>query len=486
MSELALNPRTLDNSTDDPRGRAPLVLGGKSFRDVTEQVCGIVEARRPPKIWYVLMAVSVALTVVLGAMVTYLIATGVGVWGVMIPVGWGWAIINFVFWVGIGHAGTLISAILFLFRQRWRTGINRFAEAMTIFAVICAGLFPGIHVGRAWFAYWMFPLPNQMNMWPNFRSPLLWDVFAVSTYFTVSLLFWYVGLIPDLATLRDRATTRVRQVAYGLFALGWRGSNRNWQHYERAYLLLAALATPLVLSVHSIVSFDFAVSLVPGWHTTIFPPYFVAGAIFSGFAMVVTLAVPTRAIFGLHDIITVRHLENMNRIILATGLMVGYAYSTEFFVAWYSGSLYEGFAFINRAFGPYAWAYWIMVSCNVLAPQAFWFKKARTTPWIMMIVAILVNIGMWFERMVIVVSSLSRDFLPSSWGYYRPTIIDALTFLGTFGLFMTLFLLFVRFLPMIAIAEIKGVMPQAHAHHGEHDEQAAEKSHERLTAPERA
>jgi molybdopterin-containing oxidoreductase family membrane subunit len=468
MSEIVLDPGRLDNTGDDPRSRAPLVTGGNDFASVTEKVCAVVEAKHPPKVWYVALALSIAATGLLGAMVTYLITTGVGVWGVMIPVGWGYAIINFVFWVGIGHAGTLISAILFLFRQRWRTGINRFAEAMTIFAVICAGVFPGIHVGRVWFAYWMFPLPNQMVMWPNFRSPLLWDVFAVSTYFTVSLLFWYVGLIPDLATLRDRAKTKVRQISYGLFALGWRGSNRNWQHYERAYLILAALATPLVLSVHSVVSFDFAVSIVPGWHTTIFPPYFVAGAIFSGFAMVVTLAVPARELFGMQELITVRHLENMNRIILATGMMVGYAYAVEFFVAWYSGSMYEGFAFLNRAFGPYGWAYFTMVSCNVIAPQIFWFKKARTTPWIMFVVSIFVNIGMWFERFVIVTTSLSRDYLPSSWGYYRPTAVDALTFFGTFGLFLTLFLLFLRFLPMIAIAEVKGVMPEAHAHRGEH------------------
>jgi molybdopterin-containing oxidoreductase family membrane subunit len=468
MSEMALDPRRLDNSTDDPTRRAPLVVGDADFHAVTERVCSVVEAKHPPKVWYIAMALSLGATALLGAMVTYLIAVGVGVWGVMVPVGWGYAIINFVFWVGIGHAGTLISAILFLFRQRWRTGINRFAEAMTIFAVICAGLFPGIHVGRAWFAYWMFPLPNQMLMWPNFRSPLLWDVFAVSTYFTVSLLFWYVGLIPDLATLRDRAKTKIRQISYGLFALGWRGSNRHWQHYERAYLILAALATPLVLSVHSVVSFDFAVSIVPGWHTTIFPPYFVAGAIFSGFAMVVTLAVPARELFGMKELITIRHLENMNRIILATGMMVGYAYGVEFFVAWYSGSMYEGFAFLNRAFGPYGWAYLTMVSCNVIAPQFFWSKRARTSPWFMFVISIFVNIGMWFERFVIVTTSLSRDFLPSSWGYYRPTAVDALTFLGSFGLFLVLFLLFLRFLPMIAIAEVKGVMPQAHAHHGGH------------------
>ena len=457
----------LDNTQDRPERREELILGGLNDTSITDRVCGIVETR-PTKAWFLALLMSLSVLGLLGILVPYLIFTGVGVWGVNNPVGWGYAIVNFVFWVGIGHAGTLISAILFLFRQKWRTSINRAAEAMTIFAVICAGLFPGIHVGRAWFAYWMFPLPNQMAMWPNFRSPLLWDVFAVSTYFTVSLLFWYVGLIPDLATLRDRAKTKIRQISYGLFALGWRGSNRNWQHYERAYLILAALATPLVLSVHSVVSFDFAVSIVPGWHTTIFPPYFVAGAIFSGFAMVVTLAVPARELFGMKDLITVRHLENMNRIILATGMMVGYAYAVEFFVAWYSGSMYEGFAFLNRAFGPYGWAYFTMVSCNVIAPQIFWFKKARTTPWIMFVVSIFVNIGMWFERFVIVTTSLSRDYLPSSWGYYRPTAVDALTFFGTFGLFLTLFLLFLRFLPMIAIAEVKGVMPEAHAHHGEH------------------
>ena len=484
MTDIALDPRALDNSGDDPTRRAPLVVGGNDFSTVTEKVCGILETPRPPKAWYVAFAISAAFTGVLGAMVTYLIATGVGVWGVMIPVAWGYAIINFVFWVGIGHAGTLISAILFLFRQRWRTAINRFAEAMTIFAVICAGLFPGIHVGRAWFAYWMFPIPNQMNMWPNFRSPLLWDVFAVSTYFTVSLMFWYVGLIPDLATVRDRATSRVRQVIYGLLSLGWRGSSRHWQHYERAYLILAALATPLVLSVHSVVSFDFAVAIVPGWHSTIFPPYFVAGAIFSGFAMVVTLAVPARAFFGLEDLITVRHLENMNRIILATGMMVGYAYATEFFIAWYSGSMYEGFTFINRATGPYAWAYWTMVSCNVIAPQVFWFKKARTTPWIMFIAAIFVNIGMWFERFVIVVSSLSRDYLPTAWGYYRPTIVDILTLAGSFGLFFTLFLLFIRYVPMIAMAELKGVMPAAHPHREEREDEG--KEHVRRPAMEEA
>ena len=451
----------------EPYERPLLVDGPPEFAAVTDTVCGVVEKPKPPRAWYVAFAISVTFTLILGAMVTYLIATGVGVWGNNSPAFWGWPIVNFVFWVGIAHAGTLISAILFLFRQRWRTSINRAAEAMTIFAVCCAGLFPVIHVGRVWVAYWLFPVPNQMVMWPNFRSPLLWDVFAVSTYATVSLLFWYMGMVPDLATLRDRAVTKARRFLYGLFALGWRGSARQWHRFERAYLLLAALATPLVLSVHSVVSFDFAVSQLPGWHTTIFPPYFVAGAIFSGFAMVVTIMVPARELFGLKNLVTMRHLENMNKIILATGCMVGFAYAIEFFIAWYSGNPGERFVFQNRAFGPYAWAYWIMVSCNVLAPQLFWFKKIRTHAWAMVGVAILVNVGMWFERFVIVVTSLSRDFLPSSWGYFKPTLIDVLTFAGSFGLFFTLFLLFCRYLPMIAMAEVKTVLPAAHAH-GDH------------------
>ncbi len=452
----------LDNTGDDPRVRAKLVVGDNDFHSVTEKVCGIVERRETPKAWWVAFAISSSLTLMLFAMIGYLITTGIGVWGLQVPVGWGYAIVNFVFWVGIGHAGTLISAILFLLRQRWRTSINRFAEAMTIFAVVCAGIFPGIHVGRIWFAYWLFPIPNQMLMWPNFRSPLLWDVFAVGTYATVSLLFWYMGMIPDLASIRDRATTKLRFYIYGILSLGWRSSNRHWHRFEFAYLLLAALATPLVLSVHSVVSFDFAVSIMPGWHTTIFPPYFVAGAIFSGFAMVVTLIIPTRKIFHLEEIITARHLENMAKIMLATGMMVGLAYSTEFFVAWYSGNQYEAFTFLNRAFGPYAWAYWTMVTCNVVVPQIFWFSRFRNKTVVLWIASVLINVGMWFERFVIVVSSLSRDYLPTSWGYYRPSIIDVLTFVGSFGLFFTLFLLFVRFLPMVGMAEVKGVMPQAH------------------------
>ncbi|MCH8165187.1 MAG: polysulfide reductase NrfD [Planctomycetes bacterium] len=460
----------IDNTFDDPTRRAPLVLGHDRFGTVTEKICSISEARRPPRAWYIAFAISLAFASIFGVMILYLFATGVGVWGNQNPVMWGFPIVNFVFWIGIGHAGTLISAILFLFRQKWRTAINRFAEAMTIFAVICAGTFPGIHLGRVWVSYWIFPIPNQMEMWPQFRSPLLWDVFAVGTYFTVSLLFWYVGMLPDLATLRDRARTKVRAMAYGIFALGWRGSVRHWHRYERAYLILAALATPLVLSVHSVVSFDFAVAQVPGWHTTIFPPYFVAGAIFSGFAMVMTLAIPARQLWGLRDFITMRHLENMNKIILVTGSMVGYAYLMEFFTAWYSGSIYEWFAFANRAFGPYAWAYWIMVSCNVVIPQIFWFQWARRKIAVMFIVCLLVNLGMWFERFVIIVTSLAQDYLPSSWGYFTPTWVDLLTLAGSFGLFMTLFLLFCRYLPIIAMAEVKHIMPQANPHgHAGHE-----------------
>jgi molybdopterin-containing oxidoreductase family membrane subunit len=461
MSSIALP--AFDNTTDDPAVRAPLTAPGQDFASVTELVSGVVERPRPPLGWYVAFAITSAWTGVFFLLVVYLISTGIGVWGNNVPVAWAFDIVNFVFWIGIGHAGTLISAILFLFRQKWRTSINRAAEAMTIFAVICAGLFPALHVGRVWLEYWLFPYPNQMSLWPNFRSPLLWDVVAVSTYATVSLLFWYLGMIPDLATLRDRATGWLRKFLYGLFAVGWRGSARQWHRYERAYLLLAALSTPLVLSVHSVVSCDFAVAQLPGWHTTLFPPYFVAGAIFSGFAMVVTLMVPARAFFGLKDLITVRHLENMNKFILATGCMVGYAYAVEFFCAWYSGSPYEWFAAVNRALGPYAWGYWIMVFCNVVAPQLFWFKKWRTSPWRMVIVAVLVNVGMWMERFVIIVVSLSRDYLPSSWEIYTPTWVDLGMLAGSFGLFFTLFLLFCRFLPMVAMAEVKAVLPQARA-----------------------
>ena len=463
----------LDNTFDDPTRRAPLVLNHDDFGSVTNTICGVNERPKPPRAWYIAFAISSTFLMVLGILIGYLFWTGVGVWGNQNPAMWGFPIVNFVFWVGIGHAGTLISAILYLFRQKWRTAINRFAEAMTIFAVICAGMFPGIHVGRVWVSYWLFPIPNQMEMWPQFRSPLLWDVFAVGTYFTVSLLFWYVGMIPDLATLRDRATTKLKAISYGIFALGWRGSMRHWHRYERTYLLLAALATPLVLSVHSVVSFDFAVAQVPGWHTTIFPPYFVAGAIFSGFAMVMTLAIPARQWWGLKDFITLRHLETMNKIILVTGSMVGYAYIMEFFTAWYSGAMYESFAFVNRRFGQYAWAYWIMVTCNVIIPQLFWFKKARQSIPIMFGICLLVNVGMWFERFVIIVTSLSQDHLPANWDYFHPTWVDLTMLAGSFGLFMTLFLLFIRYLPVIAIAEVKAIMPAANPHAHDHDKEAS-------------
>jgi len=444
--------------------RQPLVLNKRSFGWLSDHIAGVAEGKTP--LWWWIAFVPSFMLMMLGVMcVTYLISTGVGVWGLMIPVAWAWDITNFVFWIGIGHAGTLISAILFLLRQRWRTSINRAAEAMTIFAVICAGLFPLIHIGRVWFGWWLLPLPNFNAFWPQFRSPLLWDVFAVSTYFTVSLLFWYMGLIPDLATMRDRAKSKIRQFLYGLGSLGWTGSNRHWSNYEKAYLLLAGLSTPLVLSVHSIVSFDFAVSQVPGWHTTIFPPYFVAGAIFSGFGMVLTLLVPLRTACHLEEVITKRHVELMCKVTLATGSMVGYAYGMEFFIAWYSGNPYELYAFKNRAFGPYWWAYWTMVTCNVISPQLFWFKKIRTNMVLVFILSIFVNIGMWFERFVIIVTSLHRDYMPSNWAYFIPTWVDVCTFIGTIGLFLTLFLLFMRFLPMIAIAEVKGVTYQADPHH---------------------
>ncbi len=437
----------------------PLLLGQPTYHEVTEKVASIVE-NKPPRVWYIAFGITSTVTLVLLGVLGYLVTTGIGVWGNNSPVGWAWDITNFVFWIGIGHAGTLISAILFLFRQRWRTSINRFAEAMTLFAVACAAIFPLFHTGRPWRAfYWLLPMPNiYLGVWQNFRSPLMWDVFAVSTYATVSALFWYMGLVPDLATMRDRAASRPRAILFGALSLGWRGSARHWKQYEMAYLLLAGLSTPLVLSVHTIVSFDFAVSVIPGWHTTIFPPYFVAGAIFSGFAMVVTLMVLARQVFGLQKLVTLKHLENMNKVILATGMIVGFAYATEYFTAWYSGNRFESFVFTNRAFGPYWWAYWTMIFCNVVAPQVFWFRRMRRNIPVMFVVSILVNIGMWFERFVITVTSLHRDYLPSSWGYFKPTIFDALTFTGSLGLFLTLFLLFVRFLPMIAVSEVKGMI----------------------------
>jgi Ni/Fe-hydrogenase subunit HybB-like protein len=458
----------VDNTMTEPGRPAVLMTGEQNLASVTQVVSRVGEAPRPPRAWYIAFGISSALTLILLAMITYLFVVGVGIWGIMIPAAWGFAIVNFVFWIGIGHAGTLISAILFLFRQKWRTAINRSAEAMTIFAVVCAGMFPILHLGRPWYAYWLLPYPNYMMVWPQFRSPLIWDVFAVSTYMTVSILFWYMGMIPDLATFRDRARTRLKHAIYGILSLGWRGSGRHWHRYETAYLVLAALATPLVLSVHSVVSFDFAVAQLPGWHTTIFPPYFVAGAIFSGFAMVLTLIIPARQYLGLKDLVTLRHLDNMAKILLATGLIVAYSYGVEFWTSWYSGNPYDMFATVNRVLGPYAWAYWIMIACNVVVPQFLWFKRVRTSLLGLWIVSLLVNVGMWFERFVIIVASLGRDFLPSSWGYYRPTWVDLLTLAGSFGLFLTLFLLFVRYLPIVAMAEVKSIMPEAHLEHGEH------------------
>ena len=444
--------------------RVPLVANNRSFGWISNQVAGLCEGKAPMW-WWVMFVPSFLALCMLGFMLSYQVSTGVGVWGNMRPVMWAWDIVNFVWWIGIGHAGTLISAILFLLRQRWRTGVNRAAEAMTIFAVMCAGIFPAMHVGRVWYDWWLFPIPNSNSIWPQFRSPLMWDVFAVSTYFTVSVLFWYMGLIPDLAVMRDRAKTKLRQFLYGLFALGWTGSNRHWSNYEKAYLILAGLSTPLVLSVHSIVSLDFSVSQLPGWHTTIFPPYFVAGAVFSGFGMVLTLLIPLRSMFKLQDIITMRHIDVMCKVTLATGSIVGYAYAMEFFIAWYSGNPNEQFHFLNRALGPYQWGWIMMISCNTLVPQVFWFKWCRQKLWFVFIISILVNVGMWFERFVIIVIGLHREFLPSSWGYYRPTYVDICTYIGTFGLFFTCFLLFIRFLPMIAISEVKGVTAQADPHH---------------------
>lgn len=433
------------------------------FAALTEIVSGIVESKTPAW-WPAAFGVALTMLLICGAMITYLIATGVGVWGLNQPVGWAFDITNFVFWIGIGHAGTLISAVLFLFRQHWRTAINRSAEAMTLIAVMCAGMFPLIHLGRAWLFWFLIPVPNSNAIWPNFRSPLFWDFAAVSTYGTVSLLFWYTGMIPDLATLRDRATTPIKQWLFGIFALGWRGSARHWRHYEMAYLILAGLATPLVLSVHSIVSMDFAMANLPGWHSTIFPPYFVAGAIFSGFAMVITLLVPARELFGLKSVITEHHLNSMCKILLTTSLIVGYAYGVEAFTSWYSGNEFERYAAANRAFGFYGWAYWLTVICNVFIPQVLWKSSYRIRPWLIFTVSIFVNIGMWFERFVIIVSSLHRDFLPSNWGVFIPTWVDMLQLLGSFGLFLTLFLLFLRFLPMIAMSEVKGISPLAHPH----------------------
>ncbi len=434
-----------------------VVEGRPKHSEINDAIAKPLETK-PTWKYYLALGISSTLLLIGAVCLGFSFYYGIGLWGNNQPVGWAIPIVNFVFWVGIGHAGTLISAILFLFRQRWRTGIARFAEAMTIFAVITAGLFPLIHTGRPWLAGYLFPLPNQHHLWINFTSPLIWDVFAVSTYLTVSFVFWYIGLIPDLAMLRDRTKNKIKKVIYSIFSLGWRHSNRHWHHYEMIYLILAGFATPLVLSVHTIVSFDFAVSILPGWHTTIFPPYFVAGAVFSGFAMVQNVLIIVRKIFNLKHIITLDTLEKMNKVMLATGMMVGYAYAVEFFIAWYSGNPIESFVFLNRAFGNYAWAYWIMVSCNVIFTQLFWIKKIRRSIIPMFIIGVLVNVGMWFERFVIVVTTLSKDFLPTSWDYYKPTLVDIGILLGSFGLFFTLVILFIRTLPVVSISEVKAVI----------------------------
>jgi Ni/Fe-hydrogenase subunit HybB-like protein len=458
--------------------RVPLVAEPRTLGQITEEIAAPLD-RIPSKGFFGAFVVALAMLGLGAGMVTYQIATGIGTWGLNKTIGWAFDITNFVFWVGIGHAGTLISAILFLFRQKWRTSINRSAEAMTLFAVMCAGLFPIIHMGRPWLAFWTGPYPNTRgSLWVNPRSPLLWDVFAISTYFTISAVFWYVGLIPDFATLRDRAKPGIKKTIYSLCAFGWSGSARTWHRYETVYGLLAGLATPLVLSVHTIVSMDFATSVLPGWHATIFPPYFVAGAVFSGFAMVLTLLIIARQVLGFEHMITIRHLENMCKVIIVTGGIVGVAYATEMFTAWYGGNPYERYIFMNRALGPYAWAYWTMVTCNVVTPQLFWFKKMRTSPWIIFVLTIFVNIGMWFERFVIIVTSLHRDFLPSSWSMYKPTVVEVGTLIGSFGLFFTLFLIFCRVLPMISIGEVKGVLGFGRAREKQgHEAKAQEGSH---------
>jgi molybdopterin-containing oxidoreductase family membrane subunit len=440
--------------------RAPVLEAGHTFASVTDKISTIVLARRTPTGWFIGFGIAFALTMMLMAALTHLVMTGIGIWGNNVPVGWAFDIINFVWWIGIGHAGTLISAILLLFRQQWRTSINRFAEAMTLFAVACALLYPTIHVGRPWLVYWLLPYPNVMSLLPQFRSPLLWDVFAVSTYGTVSLMFWFVGLLPDLATLRDRARSFFWKKIYGFLAMGWRGSARHWHRYETCYLLLAGLATPLVVSVHTVVSFDFAVSILPGWNATIFPPYFVAGAIYSGFAMVMTLTIPIRKAYGLEDFITQRHLDNMSKVMLATGLIVAYGYMMESFMAWYSGNPYEKFVMLNRFTGPYSPLYWLLIACNVVIPQVLWSPRVRENPLVLWLISIVVNIGMWLERFVIIVVSLHRDYLPSSWRMYYPTMWDWATFVGSIGLFLSLLFLFIRFLPLISIFEMRALVKE--------------------------
>ena len=457
------DPSSQTAATVSIEAEPPVIEPGYTFASVTDKISAIVLTRRTPRGWWLGLLISFSFVLLLLYAICYLLIAGVGIWGINVPVAWGFAITNFVWWIGIGHAGTLISAILLLLHQEWRTSINRFAEAMTLFAVACAGLFPLLHMGRPWFFYWMFPYPNTMKLWPQFRSPLIWDVFAVSTYFTVSLLFWYIGMVPDMATLRDRSTSRIGRIVYGVLAMGWRGSAYHWRRYEVAYLILAGLATPLVVSVHTVVSFDFSVANLPGWHSTIFPPYFVAGAIYSGFAMVLILAIPLRTCYGLEDFITDRHLENMAKIMLATGLIVAYGYFMEAFMAWYSGNRYEQFVAVNRALGPYWPAYWALLACNVIAPQVLWFKRARSSPALLFVVSAIVLVGMWLERFVIIVTSLHRDFLPSSWGMYSPTFWDWATLLGSIGLFCCLLFLFLRLLPMISISEMRMLLPAAQA-----------------------
>jgi molybdopterin-containing oxidoreductase family membrane subunit len=448
----------------DFRAPVPVIEPGHSYRSITEKLTDMVLTPHTPLAWFAVIFVGFTLLMGMTVALGYLLVKGIGIWGNNQPVGWAFDIINFVWWIGIGHAGTLISAVLLLFKQDWRTSINRFAEAMTLFAVACAAIFPIFHTGRPWLAaYWLFPYPNTMTLWPNFRSPLIWDVFAVSTYASVSAIFWFVGLIPDLATFRDRAVHPMLKRVYGMLSLGWRGSARHWWRYETAYLLLAGLSTPLVLSVHTVVSFDFAVAVLPGWHATIFPPYFVAGAIYAGFAMVLTLAIPLRAMYKLHDFITIRHLENMAKITLITGLVVVYGYFCEAFFGWYSGNEYERFMLKNRIYyGPYAWSYWMLLLCNFIVPQILWSKRLRRNLVALFTVAMFVNVGMWLERFVIIVTSLHRDFLPSSWDMYYPTIWDFMTLAGTIGLFLTLMFLFVRVLPMISIFEMRTLLPEAH------------------------
>jgi Ni/Fe-hydrogenase subunit HybB-like protein len=442
---------------------APIVAPGHTAGSVTDKIADVILRKETPKWWLLGFTAAFCLLMVFLTAVTWLFVKGVGIWGVNWPVGWGFAIINFVWWIGIGHAGTLISAILLLFRQEWRTSINRFAEAMTLFAVACAGMFPVLHLGRPWLFYWLLPYPNTMTLWPQFRSPLIWDVFAVTTYATVSAMFWFVGLVPDLATMRDRAKNKAAKLLYGMGALGWRGSARHWHNYETAYLLLAGLSTPLVLSVHTVVSFDFSIGIVPGWHATIFPPYFVAGAIYAGFAMVLLLAIPLRVGFGWKDFITIRHLENMGKVMLATGLIVFYGYVMELFFAWYSANTYERFMAWNRVTGPYRYYWMALIFCNGLTPQLLWFKRLRTSPFWLFMISLVVSVGMWLERFVIVVTSLTRDFLPASWGVYKGTIWDWATFFGTLGLFLTLFFLFIRIMPAISMFEMRTIVPGGEA-----------------------